>query len=163
MGTSKAALFLDGIVAAARPVFDEVVAVDRLGGGITCDGSRTICETPHDGHAPIFGVVRALEDAGGPAFILAVDYPWITSEVLRFIRDDGRVPMWDGRPQMLCAVWSPTALPSMRDRIARGELNLRGVMAQEMIAETELRARFAGQPLKNVNTPEDWEGTERGQ
>ena len=32
MGESKAALFLERVVAAAAPVFDEVIAVDRAGG-----------------------------------------------------------------------------------------------------------------------------------
>jgi molybdopterin-guanine dinucleotide biosynthesis protein A len=165
MGTSKADLFLERIVAVSRPVFDEVVAVDRAG-GIAREGIRTIFEEPHEGMAPIFGVVRALEDAlaGGSAraFLLAVDYPGLTGEVLRFVRDDGRGPVWDGHPQPLCAVWDPSSLPRLRERIARGELDLRGAMGREMIAEAELRARFGGEPLRNVNTPEQLEEMKRG-
>jgi molybdopterin-guanine dinucleotide biosynthesis protein A len=162
MGISKSALFLDRIVAAARPVFDEVVAVDRAG-GIPVEGLRTIFEEAHEGEAPLFGVVRALEDAQGPAFLLAVDYPRITSEVLRYVRDRGGVPVWDGHPQPLCSVWDPRSLARIAERIAKGALDLRGVMGQEMIAEAELRARFAGEPLRNVNTPEELEDAERGQ
>jgi molybdopterin-guanine dinucleotide biosynthesis protein A len=162
MGTSKAALFLERVVAAARPVFDEVIAVDRAG-GVAREGIRTIFETPHEGEAAIFGVVRALEDARGAAFLLAVDYPRVTSDVLRFIRDDGGVPMWDGHPQPLCAVWNAAWLPRIAEHIARGELGLRGEMGKKMIAEAELRARFGGQPLRNVNTPEEWEEAQRDQ
>ncbi len=162
MGTSKADLFLDRIVVAARPVFDKVVAVDRAN-GIARTEIRTIFETPHEGEAPIFGVVRALEDSNACAFLLAVDYPRITSDVLRFLRDDGRVPMWDGHPQPLCAVWDASELPRIRERIARGAFDLRGAMRQEMIAEAELRSRFPGEPLRNVNTPEELEETTRGQ
>ena len=161
MGTSKSALFLDAIVAAARPLFDEVVAVDRAG-GVPIDGIRTIFECAHEGEAPVFGVVRALEDAKGRAFLLAVDYPFITGELLRFVRDRGGVPVWDGQPQPLCAVWDVASLPRIEERIARGALDLRGVMGQEMIDEAELRARFAGEPLRNVNTPGDLEDAERG-
>ena len=162
MGTSKADLFLDRIAAAARPVFGEVVAVDRPDGTARM-GLRTIFESPHEGEAPIFGVVRALEDAAKQAFLLAVDYPQITSEVLHFLRDDRRVPMWDGHPQPLCAVWDVGELPRLRERIARGAFDLRGAMRQEMIGETELRAGFPGEPLRNVNTPEELEETKRGQ
>jgi molybdopterin-guanine dinucleotide biosynthesis protein A len=136
--------------------------VDRAG-GLLRDSIRTIFESPHDGEAPIFGVVRALEDARGPAFLLAVDYPRITSDALRFLRDRAGVPVWNGHPQMLCAVWDAADLPRILERIARGELDLRGLIGHEMIAEAELRARFAGEPLMNVNTPEELEGAERGQ
>lgn len=161
MGTSKAALFLEAVVAAARPVFDEVVAVDRAGGA-QAGGIRTIFEEEHEGEAPLFGVVRALEDAGGRAFLLAVDYPLVTSDVLRFVRDRGGVPVWDGHPQPLCAVWDAALLPVLAERMARGALDLRGVMGREMIAEEELRSRFAGEPLRNVNTPEELEDARRG-
>ncbi|HKR63131.1 MAG TPA: molybdenum cofactor guanylyltransferase [Thermoanaerobaculia bacterium] len=155
MGTSKADLFLDRIVDAARPVFDDVIAVDRAD-GVARDGIRTIFESPHDGEAPVFGVQRALEDARDRAFLLAVDYPFITSDVLRFLRDDGGVPMWDGEPQPLCCVWDASILPRIAERIARGALDLRGLLGKKMIAEAELRARFAGEPLRNVNSAEEW-------
>src|ERR1051326_4327614 len=73
MGRSKRALFFDRVAAAARPVFDDVIALDWEEGG----------------KAPIFGVARALRNAQSRAFILAVDYPLITSDVLRFLRDRG--------------------------------------------------------------------------
>jgi molybdopterin-guanine dinucleotide biosynthesis protein A len=156
MGTSKTSLFLERVVASAQPVFDEVVAVQRSGGESV--SIRTIFEAPHEQEAPIFGVVRALQDATTQAFVLAVDYPFITSAVLRTLRDDGRVPVWDGRAQPLCAVWDVAALPRIEERIARGQLDLHGLIDREMIPEAELRARFSGEPLRNVNTPEEWNG-----
>lgn len=150
MGESKAALFLERVVAAARDGFDEVVAVDR-------DHEwpmRTLID-PREG--AIYGVLRALEDARERCFILAVDYPLITDHVLKFLRDDGRMPEWNGRPQPLCAVWDAAWLPRIEARIARGELDLRGAYENEIIPESELRSRFSGEPLLNVNTPEEWE------
>jgi molybdopterin-guanine dinucleotide biosynthesis protein A len=154
MGVSKAELFLDRVVAAAAPVFDEVIAVQRADGQAA--RIRTIFEEPHEGEGAIFGVARALRDARDAAFVLAVDYAFITTDVLRFLRDDARVPMWDEQPQPLCAVWRTSALPRIEQRIARRALDLRGLLDREMIAEAELRARFDGEPLRNVNTPEDW-------
>jgi molybdopterin-guanine dinucleotide biosynthesis protein A len=189
MGESKAGLFLDRVVDAAREVFEEVVAVERPpvilsrvdgegppdsgAGGATCTGSfavyaaqddrkiRTIHEHPHEGEGAIFGVVRALQDARGKCFVLAVDYPLITPDVLRFLHDDGRIPEWNGRPQPLCAVWDAAWLPRIEERIARGALDLRGAAETEIIPESELRSRFPGEPLLNVNTPEEWERAQR--
>jgi molybdopterin-guanine dinucleotide biosynthesis protein A len=155
MGASKTALFLERVIAAAAPVFDEVVAVQRSGGEAA--RIRTIFEEPHDDEAPLFGVACALRDAGARCFVLAVDYPLISSEVLRHLRDDGRVPLWDGQPQLLCAVWDVGALPRIEARMARRQFDLRGLIDREMIAESELRARFGGEPLRNVNTPEEWQ------
>ena len=146
MGQSKTALFFDRVAAAARPVFDAVIALDWI------EGEK----------APIFGVARALRDASGQCFILAVDYPLITSDVLRFLRDRGGVPMWNGEPQLLCAVWDASLLPQIDARIAEGRFDLRGLNEQEIIAEAELRQRFDGEPLMNVNTPADLAAAERG-
>lgn len=159
MGESKTAMFLDRIVAAARPVFDDVVAVDRPGGTDRC--IRTIFEEPHEDEGAIFGVARALRDAGGKAFLLAVDYPLITEEVLRYLRDREGMPVWNGQPQPLCAVWSADLLPRIEERIAARRFDLRTLGGQEMIPESELRARFRGEPLANVNTPEEWERARR--
>jgi len=190
MGASKVELFLDRVVAAARPVFDEVVAVDRASAVILSrvddegppdlsgaraigrrsfavsaaqdDRSiRTIFEEPHDLEGAIFGVVRALRDARGKCFLLAVDYPLITTEVLELLRDREGTPEWNGRPQPLCAVWDAALLPRIDERIARGALDLRGAAETAIIAESELRSRFSGEPLLNVNTPEEWERAQR--
>jgi molybdopterin-guanine dinucleotide biosynthesis protein A len=187
MSASKAELFLERIVTAARPVFDEVIAVDRprviLSRGddegppdsnasraigrrsfavsAAQDDIRTILEEPHELEGAIFGVVRALRDARGKCFLLAVDYPLITTEVLEFLRDHEGIPEWNGRPQPLCAVWDAALLPRIEERIARGALDLRGAAETEIIAESELRSRFSGEPLLNVNTPEEWERAQR--
>lgn len=156
MGISKAGLFLDRTSAAAQPVFDEVIAVQRHGGPPA--KIRTIFEEPHEHDGAIFGVAAALRHARSRCFILAVDYPLITSEVLRFLRDDGGVPLANGIPQPLCAVWDPSLLLLLEERIAAGQRDLQGVLEQGIIDESVLRARFPGEPLKNVNTPEDLEG-----
>jgi molybdenum cofactor guanylyltransferase len=159
MGVSKAELFLDRMITASSPVFEEVVAVQRSGGEAA--SIPTIYEEPHEHDGAIFGVVRALRDmqmsGRTHGFILAVDYPMITADVLRYVSERGGVPVWDGRPQPLCAVWDVNVLPRIEDRVARGQLDLQGVVDREMIPEVELRARFDGEPLRNVNTPDDWE------
>jgi len=174
MGRSKADLpfagstFLQRIIAAAEPVFDAVIAVQRAGGE-AADALRTIYEPPHDLQAPVFGLWRALQDARSRCFVLAIDYPLLTSDVLQYLA--GRVsqskaamvvPRWNGKLQMLCAGYLPTLLPTFEPRIASGQLTLRGLTDDlEIIEEDELRARFSGEPLMNVNTPEELEEAER--
>ena len=161
MGESKVRLFLDRVVAAARPVFDEVILVDRHGGAAAAPPARCIFEEAHEEEAAIFGVARALRDANGKAFLLAVDYPLITSEVLRYLAGREGMPVWNGEPQPLCAVWSAELLPRIEERIAARRFDLLTLGGQEMIPEAELRARFRGEPLLNVNTPEEWNRAQR--
>lgn len=166
MGRSKVELFLDRVVAAARPVFEEIVLVDRNGGRI----SNAIVEPPHEGNAPIYGVATALRHANARCFILGVDYPLLTTDLLRdlvarFERSTCEllVPMWDGLPQMLCAGYDIALLADLESRIVDGRIPLKRLLderAAEIIAEDELRARFPGEPLMNVNTPEDLQKAE---
>jgi molybdopterin-guanine dinucleotide biosynthesis protein A len=168
MGRSKLDLpfggstFLDRVLNAAQPVFDSITAVQRPGGPAV-DSLRTIYEPAHELQAPVFGLWRALQDSKGRCFMLAIDYPLLTSDVLRYLA--GRVslsaaamvvPRWNGKLQMLCAGYSPSILPNFEPRIASGQLNLRGLTDDlEIVEEEELRARFGGEPLMNVNTPEE--------
>jgi molybdopterin-guanine dinucleotide biosynthesis protein A len=170
MGSSKAELFLDRVVAAASPVFDEVLAVNRHDAEPL--RTRTIFEDVHEGEGALFGIARALADARGRCFIIAVDYPLVTSELLQFLAMQfeesaaaALVPEWDGMPQPLCAGWdAELALPIVERRIAMGDCELRSLIAElgaVMIPEADLRARFSGEPLMNVNTPEELAAAER--
>jgi molybdopterin-guanine dinucleotide biosynthesis protein A len=162
MGRSKTDMFLGRVIAAATPVFDYVVGVQRAGGA-PAHAIETIYETAHEDRAPAFGVARALADAAGPAFILAVDYPLVTPDVLRYIERRFAassaplvVPRWSGKLQMLCAAYGQQIAQRLEQRMAAGQLDLRGLADDAVIIdEPELRANFSGEPLLNVNTPED--------
>jgi molybdenum cofactor guanylyltransferase len=174
MGRSKADLpfggstFVDRVLVAAREAFDGVIAVQRAGGP-PLPSLPTIFEPPRDLQAPVFGVWRALEDADGRCFILAIDYPLVTPDVLRYVAGRSMkssaemvVPRWNGKLQMLCAGYSPSLLPRFAPRIAAGQLNLRGLAPElEVVEEDDLRGRFSGEPLMNVNTPEELEEAAR--
>jgi len=177
MGTPKdttafgGGTMLDRVVVAASRAFERVVAVDRPGPERPL-GLRTTQERPHGASAPVFGVQRALEDAGkGKVWILAVDYPLITAEILRDLRrrfeaGDGSmlIPKWNGKMQMLCAGYSASLLPRIAERIRTGQIDLRGLASTEstqIIEEEELRRSYPGEPLMNVNTPEELETARR--
>ena len=175
MGRSKLDLpfagstFLDRILAASRAAFERVVAVQRAGGE-AIRGVETIYESEHDERAPVFGVARALADARGRCFILAIDYPLLTAELLRELRDRFErspapmfVPMARGRAQLLCAGYSPELAPRIAARIAAGRYDLRGLLDEagaEILAEDDWRERHGGEPLLNVNTQEELEEAE---
>ena len=152
--------FLDRIMDAARPVFDRVTIVSRAD------------EPPHEDVAPIFGVAAALADAGeGRAFVIAADYPLITTELLRFLCERAArsaapvvAPEWDHNVQMLCAAYDASLAPLIATRIADRRYDLHGLIAEaggEIIRESDIRSRFAGEPLMNVNTPEQLEAARR--
>ena len=163
MGRSKTELFLGRVAAAAAPVFTRVIAVQRAGTEST--PLSTIFEAEHEGEAPVFGVLAALEHAKRACFILATDYALMTTDALQFVRSaferspaDLVMPMWDGKPQLLCAGYRPATLQVIRDRVAAGKLDLRGLVQEartEILAEEILRSRFGPQVFVNVNTPAD--------
>lgn len=154
--------FLDRVADAARGAFDEVYAVQRAGGE-PAGGLPTVFENGHDLEAPVFGVAAALQHARGRCFVLAVDYPALTSELLRELRLRFEqsaalllAPRWGGKLQMLCAGYGSGLLSRVERRIAEGRFDLRGLADEaetEIVREDDLRLRFAGEPLANVNTP----------
>ena len=153
MGQSKVALFFDRVAAAARGAFEEVYAVQRAGGE-AARGVETIFEERHEVRAPLFGVRRALQHARGRCFILAVDYPRLSADLLRRLRarfeaSDALLmaPRSHGKLQMLCAGYDAALLPRIEERIAEGRLDLRGLVT-DVIDEP-------ADELINVNTPED--------
>jgi molybdopterin-guanine dinucleotide biosynthesis protein A len=164
MGRPKEELFLDRVARAAADVFERVIAVQRNGGAAA--SIETIYESPHDDQAPVFGVARALEHAQERCFILAVDYPLITPAILRYLRERFEsssplllAPIWSGKTQMLCGGYDSALLPRIEQRIAATRYDLRGLASEseaEILDENELRAKFDGEPLMNVNTVEEW-------
>src|SRR2546425_371116 len=134
MGRPKADVAFGGstllgrVAEAARGVFGRVIAVQRPGGA-PADALQTICEMPHDEKAPIFGIARALQHAGQKCFIMAIDYPLITTEMLRFLADRFEAstapllaPRWSGKLQMLCAGYSPALLPLIEQPLPKGDV-----------------------------------------
>jgi molybdopterin-guanine dinucleotide biosynthesis protein A len=163
MGRSKTELFFDRVAAAAGDVFEDVFAVQRHGGPAA--PLPTIYESLHDDQAPVFGVACALAHARERCFVIAVDYPLLTTAILQFLRDRFErsnalllAPVWSGKTQMLCAGYDPALVPRLQQRIDAKRYDLRGLAADgeaEILTEDDLRAQFAGEPLMNVNTMEE--------
>jgi molybdenum cofactor guanylyltransferase len=139
------------------------VAVQRY--GMEPLSIDTIFEERHDGEAPVFGVIRALQDCRhGRCFILATDYPLITTPFLRDLRSRFEasgasllMPVWQNVPQPLCGGYSADILIAIERRIAENELDLRGLASE---VRTEL-VEVEGNALFNVNTPAEMEEVEK--
>lgn len=154
--------FLQRVHRVASSVFEDVIAVTKAGRDAA--GFPVIHEAETDVTAPILGLARACEHAGGePFFALAVDYPLMTAELLSFLR--GRfeasgaeiiAPRSGGKVHVLCAAYAPSIRPSLEDKIRRKEYRLQGLLdlhRAEIIEPAELGP--FGAALLNVNTNDD--------
>lgn len=151
---------LGRVVAAASGAFDRVIAVQRPCGEAVA--IETIYEEPHEDEAPVFGVAAALRHANAKCFVIAVDYPLLTSDALRelaerFETSDAPmlVPVWNGVSQVLCAGYGPAILPEIDARLAARKYDL-----QSLAAAAE-RIEVSGETWRSVNTIEELEEVRR--
>lgn len=174
MGTPKSDLVLDGktfrkrVFDAATESFDEVIAVLRDGSPPIPDAT-TIFDDAHEGTSAIHGIARALRHAkrNEKIWIVGIDFPLLTAAALSFLRSefemretDLMVPVWQGEPQMLCAGYSQKLIEQVQKNVAVGKYKLRSLLSgdpAELLPEENIRARFPGEPLLNVNSPEELE------
>ncbi len=91
--------------------------------------------------APVFGLMAGLRAASHETcLVLPVDCPLVTPELLRALLSAGAVPQTGPLP----GVYTRALLPALEERVASGELSLRGV--NETVLELDDRL------LANVNT-----------
>lgn len=162
-GVSKAMLELDG-----RPLAAHVAATLAA----VCDPVAIVCkpdsevpdlpgverwDEPAEPRHPLTGIVHALERAGGPVLVCAVDMPWITAEACRSLLDaapggTAAVAVAAGVSCPVFAVYSPEALATLTE--APPDTPLRDTI------EALDPARVALPPglLRSVNEPEDLAG-----
>jgi molybdopterin-guanine dinucleotide biosynthesis protein A len=172
MGVPKAALPYGGTTLLAHQtgrlsaIFSEVFVVAKEAPGFDAGPAPVVLDRIAD-RAPIHGLVRALEEAADRLFVLAVDLPLVTGEVIRAVArrslacDAAAVlPRAGGRLQPLAAVWRRSVLPTALSRIARGELSLYGLAQEvgaEIVPEEVWRALDpSGNSFANINTIEEY-------
>jgi molybdopterin-guanine dinucleotide biosynthesis protein A len=168
MGADKASLVVVGERLAdrsARVLTEVCTPVFEVGPGHT--DLDSVREEPPGG-GPLSAIAaggRALRDRGlsGPALILAVDLPLITSAALAFLRDfpgpDTVVPFVAGQPQPLCARYSAGALERSPEAVARGEDSVRRFLASlsgvQWVGPRMWGAAADERAFADVDTPED--------
>jgi len=121
---------------------DEVLAVGKSADALELP--FPILDDGAEDHAPVFGVIAGLRAARHVrAVVLPVDCPLVTPALLRELLDAGAVSQTGPLP----GVYTRSMLPQLEERVARGELSLRGVNTTVIEVE-ESR-------LLDVDTPTD--------
>ena len=178
MGTSKALLplpgkasetFLARIVSTLSPLCADVLVVARaetqFGDIALPQASLVVDKRP--GGGPLMGLYSGLSAMqSSTALVVAVDMPFVQSALLTFLlrsyrQDTLIVPVVDGIPQVLLALYPRSTLPLMESLLIQGKRAPRALLEVapvHYIEEAQLRAvdpqlrSFVG-----INTPQDLE------
>jgi molybdopterin-guanine dinucleotide biosynthesis protein A len=129
-------------------------------------GARVITDVIADA-GPLAGLVSVLAQTPTPlALVLAVDLPFATPELLRFLvesagADDAVVPVTDRGPHPLCAVYRTTCLSPARRRLDAGEYKMTAFWPDVRVREVpEAALTPFGDPahlLSNLNSLKDYQ------
>jgi len=172
MGRPKAALaygagtLLEFQTARLALLFEEVFVVAKEAPDSCVGPARIVLDRTSD-FAPLYGVQRALEETPDRVFVLAVDLPALSADVIRLIghrgletRAPALIPRAGGVLQPLAAVWRRKVLPVAHSRIAGGALSLHELAQEagaEVLTEEEWRAADPfGNSFANMNTLEEY-------
>jgi molybdopterin-guanine dinucleotide biosynthesis protein A len=156
---------LSGVLAA---FCSEVVLVARdaeQAADYACAGVRILTdEVPDVG--PLMGLYSGLRViTASHALVIAVDMPFVQPDMVRLLLtqplDDALlVPVVDGFPQVLCAVYPRNILSTIENRLHAGRRDPRSlleVMRVRTIDEMQLRAVDPQlRSFVNVNTPDEF-------
>jgi molybdenum cofactor guanylyltransferase len=147
-GSPKALARFRGETLAARAwrvlgeACDEVLAVGKAADALPLP--YTIVDDGTASRAPVHGVVAGLRAARhDTCVVLPVDCPLVTAEVLVALADAVGVPPSGPLP----GAYATSMLPLLEERVARGELTLRGVNTTVVAVDEAL--------LADVDTPAD--------
>jgi len=172
MGRSKASLpwgagnLLEFQTGRLATLFSEVLVVVKETPDFPIGTGRIVLD-PSPDFAAIYGLVRALDEAEDRIFILAVDLPGLTHDLVREIAVRGLktpapalIPEAGGRLQPLAAVWRKSAARFARNRIGRGVLSLTSLadeVAADVLPEREWRKLDpSGRAFANLNTFQEY-------
>jgi molybdopterin-guanine dinucleotide biosynthesis protein A len=174
MGRDKATLDLDGATLVERVAAALGACVARV--RIVCrpDGHRDAgfdrIEDRHAERAPLVGICAALRACEASAMVIAAcDLPRIEPRIVLALA--ALVPVGGGPqivapvsergPEPLLAVYRPSLVPEIEQRIARGELSLQALLLASdtlFVPAGALRAVDPGLlSFRNLNRPEDIE------
>jgi len=120
----------------------EVIAVGKAADAL--DLPFPVLDDGTEERAPVFGVIAGLRAAAHDVCVfLPVDCPLVTPDALRSLAEVCAVPQAGPLP----GAYAKTMLTTLTERVAAGELSLRGV--NETVRDVDERL------LANVNTPSD--------
>jgi molybdopterin-guanine dinucleotide biosynthesis protein A len=111
-------------------------------------------DEPDEPRHPLTGIVNALERAGGPVLVCAVDMPWVTADACRSLIEaapgsSAAVAVAGGIACPVFGVYAPAAAEALRE--APPDAPLRGIVERLDPARVALPPSV----LRSVNTPAD--------
>ncbi len=113
---------------------------------------------------PLEGIRRLLLAASNDrVFVCAVDMPFITKELVRFLYDrmeedtDCILAKALDEPEPLCAIYKKSVLPAIEDMIAEGKHRIRDLYDSVRVQYADLsEGGFSADAVMNLNTREDY-------
>jgi len=170
MGTDKAFVELDGRTLLTRALDLLHALTDNV--GIVGPAAKfaaygPVIEDAYAGRGPLAGIHAALISSTTELnLILAVDLPFVTEPLLRFLIEQAHapdalvtVPRIAGGYQPLCAVYRRGFAPLAQAALESGKNKIDALFAAtttHILEESELsRFAFGAAMFENLNTPED--------
>lgn len=165
MGRDKAAMQLNG-----RTLLDRALSLARsLTSTVFTVGAAYDVRDRYPGAGPLAGIHAALRASSTDLnLILAVDTPFLTSALLRFLVAEAErstalatIPRSGGRLHSLCAVYRRAFADAAEQALSAGQNKIDALFSTvpvRLVEEPELLALdFTPEMFDNLNTPEDWQ------
>lgn len=176
MGRPKALIEINGVtlvertIEVARSACETVVLLGRPGYELP-PAARCLTLLPDAvaDRGPIGGLESLLEHAREPCVMLACDMPGLTGELLSRLAEgpssfDAAVPRTGGPPGQwhpCCALYRPSALSVVRERMEKGRFAMMGLVSALRVFAVELIGDEAHW-VRNWNAPDDVRIAEAG-
>ena len=176
MGRNKALMTLAGrrlvdrVLSVLTSVLDDLLMVTNSPEPYADLGVRMVPDVVA-GKGALGGIHSALHHAAAPhCLVVACDMPFLNADFLRYIVDqraayDVVVPIADGRPQPLHAVYGKACLQPIARRLESDRLHVVGFFPDVRVREVTAQELAAFDPeglsFRNLNTPEEFADAER--
>ena len=129
-----------------------------------CGAKAKFVPDQNSAKGPLEGIRRALCEAKSDlVFVCAVDMPFATKEIPLYLKEfvcsdyECYVPLVNGRPEPLCALYKKSALPAAQAQLAAGELKLSRLFEKVPTKFIAIEKSSLSKKLFcNVNAPKDF-------
>ncbi len=118
------------------------------------------------GHGPLMGILSALKESRFEVnFITTVDSPFVSIPFVEYLIQglgeyDAHVPMWNGYPEPLFAVYRKSCIPSIQESILNNRRKIISFYDKISVkyADSEIVKRYdpEGSSFTNINTQEEY-------
>jgi molybdopterin-guanine dinucleotide biosynthesis protein A len=157
---------IDRVADALRGVTADLIVISNAGESATWLPRIRVVSDVRRERGSLVGLHTALSVAGTSVMIVAWDMPFVSADLLRLIRDRGRLERFATVPEgstglePFCAMYTPACIPIIESALDAGELRMSTMLARlpslTRVSAAELVA--VGDPARlffNVNNAQD--------